>query len=332
MTQTHRLAAYIQRFFTERLVNQLHASRHTVAGYRDTFRLLLRFVSRERGRVPTDLLVADVNADTVGAFLTFIEEERGCSARSRNTRLSAIRSFFKYVAMNEPELLHHCQRILAMPPKRYEKRTVDFLTRAESEAMLDAPDRSTWHGRRDRTLLAVALQTGLRVSELTGLTCGDVELGTGAHVRCLGKGRKERATPLRKDSIKALRSWLAERGGTDADPLFPSATGERLSRDAVERLVRKHATTAAKRCPSLAGKRVTPHVLRHSAAMALLQNGVDRTVIALWLGHESVETTQMYVHADMTIKEYAMARTTPAPVKPGRFRPDDELLAFLEAL
>lgn len=332
MLTTYPLAVYVQRFFTERLATQLRASPNTIASYRDTFRLLLNFASREQGRPPTGLKVDHIDAEFVGRFLSFVEEERGNSARSRNTRLSAIRSFFKYVAFNEPQLLHHCQRVLAMPSKRHERRTIDFLDPVEAEAVVAAPDPSSWSGRRDRTLMVLALQTGLRVSELIRLNRGDVVMETGAHVRCLGKGRKERSTPLREDSLKALRAWLNERGGEDADPVFISNRGGRLSRDAVERLVRKHAKTAAEKCPSLANKRVTPHVLRHSAAMQLLQNGVDRTVIALWLGHESVETTQMYVHADIRIKERAMALTRPVPVHPGRYRPNDQLLAFLEAL
>jgi len=329
---THPLPAYLQRFFTERLCTQLRASPNTIRSYRDTFRLLLKFAADRLRRSPTELQVADIDAALVGQFLTEIETKRGNSARSRNTRLSAIRSFFKYVAVNEPQLLHHCQRVLAMPAKRHEKRAIDYLSRDEIEAVIAAPDLSTWHGRRDRALLVLALQTGLRVSELINLSCGDIVLGTGAHVRCMGKGRKERATPIRKDSVKVLRDWLSERGGADQDPVFISNRSVRLSCDAVEQIVRKHVLTAAARCPSLKKKRVTPHVLRHSAAMQLLQNGVDRTVIALWLGHESVETTQMYIHADIRLKEKAMARTRPVKAPPGRYRPDDKLLAFLEAL
>jgi site-specific recombinase XerD len=332
MSKIYPLPVYVQRFFTQRLASQLHASPHTIASYRDTFRLLLNFTSAELGRFPTDLEVADIDVEIVGRFLESVEKERENTARSRNTRLAAIRSFFKYVAVNEPQLLHHCQRILAMPSKRYEKRVIDYLTQAEIEALIAAPDPLTWYGRRDHTMLVIALQTGLRVSELINLTCGDAVLGTGAHVRCLGKGRKERATPLRKDSVTALRAWLVERGGEDHEPLFVSNRGSKLSRDAVERLVRKHAGVASEQCPTLANKRVSPHVLRHSAAMQLLQNGVDRTVIALWLGHESVETTQIYIHADIELKERAMALTKPVPVKPGRYRPDDKLLAFLETL
>jgi integrase/recombinase XerD len=330
--RTHPLPAHLQRFFTERLGTQLKASPNTIASYRDTFRLLLKFAADRLGRSPTELQVADIDAELIGQFLTDIENARGNSARSRNTRLSAIRSLFKYVAVNEPQLLHHCQRVLAMPAKRHEKRVIDYLSRAEIEAVIAAPDLSTWYGRRDRALLILALQTGLRVSELISLSCGDIVLGTGAHVRCMGKGRKERATPIRKDSVKVLRDWLSERDGTDGDPIFISNRSARLSRDAVEQIVRKHVQVASGKCPSLKKKRVTPHVLRHSAAMQLLQNGVDRTVIALWLGHESVETTQIYIHADIQLKEKAMARTRPVNTQSGRYRPDDKLLAFLEAL
>jgi integrase/recombinase XerD len=257
---------------------------------------------------------------------------RGNSARSRNTRLAAIRSFFRFVAMQEPAYMLHCQRILALPGKRYVRRTVDFLDQAEMEALLAASDRSTWVGRRDYAILIVALQTGLRASELISLRRGDVVTGTGAHIRCEGKGRKQRATPLHRETLQVLEVWLKERGGADPDPLFPTRRGGKLSRDALEHLVRRHTLSASKSCPSLSSKRVSPHVLRHSTAMGLLQHGVDQSVIALWLGHESVETTQVYVHADLRLKEKALARMDPTSQKPGRYRPDDKLLAFLEAL
>jgi site-specific recombinase XerD len=329
--KTYALSAYLQRFFTERLGAQMKASPNTIASYRDTFRLLLRYGADERKKDPTALQVADIDADLVAHFLTDLEKTRGNGAR-RNTRLAAIRSFFKYVAVNEPQLLHHCQRVLAMPAKRHEKRAIDYLDRDEIEAVIAAPDLSTWHGRRDRAILVLMLQTGLRVTELVTLTCSDIGLGAGPHVRCMGKGRKERATPIRKDSIKLLRDWLAERKGKTDDPLFISNRGTRLSRDAVEDIVRRHVEAASKTCRSLRSKRVTPHVLRHSAAMQLLHSGVDRTVIALWLGHESVETTQMYIHADMKMKETAIAKTRPVDTKHGRYRPSDKLLAFLEGL
>jgi len=325
------LPALIQRFFTDRLCTQLEASRHTVAGYRDTFRLLLRYASAQHGKPPVKLTVEDIDADLVADFLVHTETARGNSARSRNTRLAAIRSFFRFVAMTDPTWLLHCQRVLAMPNKRYVKRTVTFLDADEIAALLVAPDRSTWAGRRDHALLLLAVQTGLRASELVGLRCGDVVLGTGAHIRCMGKGRKERATPLRRDTAKLLAAWIGN-DKTDDKPLFPSIRGERLSRDALEHLVRKHCLTATRTCPSIGAKRVTPHTLRHSNAMDLLHHGVDPAVIALWLGHENVETTQIYIHADMRMKEKALARVAAPPTPLGRFRPDDTLLAFLEGL
>jgi integrase/recombinase XerD len=329
---TATLPALVQRFFTERLGTQMEASPNTIAGYRDSFRLLLRFAGDRIGRAPTKLRIEDLDAELVGDFLAHIEGERGNSARSRNTRLAAIRSFFRFVAMNEPACLFHCQKILAMPGKRYVRRTVEFLERAEMEALLAAPDRSTWVGRRDHALLLVALQTGLRASELITLRRCDVVTGTGAHLRCEGKGRKQRSTPLRRETVMVLEGWLRERAGADTDPLFPANRGTRLSRDGLEAIVRRHSLAASRTCPSLTGKRVSPHVLRHSTAMDLLHHGVDQTVIALWLGHESVETTRVYLHADLRLKERALARVTAPEVPTGRYRPDDALLAFLESL
>lgn len=329
---TSTLPTLLQRFFTDRLCTQMEASPNTIAGYRDTFRLLLRFASQQRGKVPTNLLIEDLDVDLVGDFLVHVEMVRRNSARSRNTRLAAIRSFFQFVAMNDPGQVLHCQRILAMPSKRYVRRTVDFLNREEMEAMLAAPDRSSWIGRRDHAILMVALQTGLRVSELINLRRGDLVLGSGAHIHCEGKGRKQRSTPLRRETAKTLEAWTKERACANDEPLFPTLRGGRLSRDAVEHIVRKYALAGSKICTSLTGKRVTPHVLRHSTAMALLQNGVDQSVLALWLGHESVETTQVYVHADLRLKEQALARMTATASPPGRYRPDDTLLAFLESL
>ena len=325
-------AICLQRFFTDHLATGLRASPHTIASYRDTFRLLLNYASDQLSHMPTDLTFEDLDANLVGRFLSFVETARGNGVRSRNTRLSAIRSFFKYVATHEPQLVHHCHRILSIPAKKYERTTLTYLNRPEMAALVAAPDSSTWCGRRDRTLLVLALQTGLRVSELINLSRGDIVFGTGAHVRCMGKGRKERATPLRKDSVDALRSWLTERPGNDGDPLFTSIRGGRLSRDAVERIVQKYTALATKVCPSLKDKRVTPHVLRHAAAMTLLQSGVDCSVIALWLGHESIETTQIYLHADLQLKEKAMNQTKPVDVPAGRYQPPDEVMTFLEAL
>jgi integrase/recombinase XerD len=329
---TATLPTLVQQFFTDRLCTQMAASPNTIASYRDTFRLLLQFASEQTGKAPTQLTVEQVDVTLVGDFLVHVEDKRRNSARSRNARLAAIRSFFRFVAMKEPAHLLHCQQILAMPGKRYVRRTVEFLDRAEMNALLAAPDRSTWAGRRDHAILSVALQTGLRVSEIINLRRRDIVTGTGAHVRCDGKGRKQRCTPLRQEITKVLDVWLKERAGIDDDPLFPTMRGTKLSRDALERLVQKHNLVASKSCPPLIGKRVSPHVLRHSTAMELLHHGVDQSVIALWLGHESVETTQMYMDADLRLKEKALARITAPASKPGRYRPDDSLLAFLEGL
>ena len=324
--------ALLQSFFTDRLLRQRHASPHTIAGYRDSFRLLLHFAVENLGKAPSDLLIEDLGAPFIGTFLEHLEADRGCSARTRNTRLAAIHSFFRYVALSEPAYALLCQRVLAMPSKRFEKRLIEFLTRPEIKALLAAPDPSTWIGRRDRTLLVVAIQTGLRVSELTALRWQDIILETGAHLCCHGKGRKQRSTPLRRDARTMLSAWGQCQQAKPEERVFPSIRGGALSSDAVQYLVTKHTTTARQNCPSLKRKKITPHVLRHTAAMELLQRGVDRSVIALWLGHESMETTQMYLHADLRLKEKALARTTPLGTKPGRYRPDDQLLAFLESL
>lgn len=326
------LPSLIQRFFTDRLCTQLGASPNTIAAYRDTFRLLLRFATQQTGKPPTKLTLEELDVTLVADFLTHMEDKRGNSARSRNARLASIRSFFGFVAITEPAHLMHCQKVLAIPGKRHEHRTVEFLNRAEMDALMAAPDRNTWIGRRDYAILILALQTGLRVSEITGLRRSDLVLGTGAHIRCDGKGRKQRCTPLRQQATQVLKGWLKERAGVDDDPLFPTARGTRLSRDAMEQIVHKYVIVAAKSCPSLANKRVTPHVLRHSTAMDLLHHGVDQSVIALWLGHDSVQTTQIYVHADMRLKEKALARVAAPELKAGRYRPDDALLAFLESL
>lgn len=324
--------ALLQRFFTDRLRQQRQASPHTIAGYRDTFRLVLRFAAERLRRAPSALTFEDFTPAFVSDFLDHLERGRGNSNRTRNARLAAIHSFAQYVALNEPAYALLCQRLLAIPSRRYERKIVQFLTTAEMDALLTMPDTSTWIGRRDHVLLLVAFQTGLRVSELTGLKREDIFLGPGAHLRCMGKGRKHRCTPLRRDAVAALAAWLRTQPGAPAEPLFPGIRGRPLSRDAVERLITRYASAAAERCVSLKGKRVTPHVLRHGTAMELLRHGVDRSVIALWLGHESVETTQMYLHADLRLKEEALAHTTPLLVKPSRYKPSDQLLAFLEAL
>ena len=326
------LAPTLQAFFTDRLARQRSVSPHTIAAYRDTWRLLLGFAARHKGQQPSLLSLTDLDAPLIGAFLDHLEHERGNSPRTRNARLAAIHSLFRYAALRHPEHAEVIARVLAIPPKRFDRALVTYLTEPEVSALLAAPDKKTQTGRRDHALLLLAAQTGLRISELTGLTCGDVHLGTGAHVSCTGKGRKQRITPLTPTTVTVLRAWLAERGAQPGQPLFPARTGGRLSRDAVERRIAIHAATAAARCPSLASKNITTHTLRHTAAMRLLHAGTDTSVIALWLGHEQAETTQIYLHADLALKERALARTTPATAKPGRYTPPDKLLAFLEAL
>ena len=326
------LAVLLQHFFTDRLCTQMQASPHTIAGYRDTFRLLLRFASAELGRPPTRLAVEDLDVELIGNFLTHIETTRSNSARSRNTRLAAIRSFFRFVALSEPALILHCQKILAMPSKRYDRRAVAFLDRAEMEALLAAPDHSTGPGdaiTRCSFSLSRPASGHRRSSASSAATWSPAPAPTSA---ATARDARSGAHPC---GARRSRCWRpGSRSGRRAagDPLFPTIRGGKLSRDALERIVRRHILTAAKRCPSLVGKRVSPHVLRHSTAMDLLHHGVDQAVIALWLGHETVETTQIYIHADLRLKERALARVTAPDVKPGRYRPDDQLLAFLEAL
>ena len=326
------IAPVLQSFFTQRLMTQQRASTNTMASYRDTFKLLLGYAHRHTGKLSGQLDFADLDATLISSFLTHLETSRGNSITTRNTRLAAIHSLFSYAALHVPEHDALIAQVLAIPFKRHDHATVTFLTRTETQALLAAPATTTWHGRRDHALLTLATQTGLRVSELTSLTIADAHLGTGPHVYCTGKGRKERCTPLTATTVAVLASWLTERGGHDPDPLFCTRRGSPLSRDAVERLLAKHITTATRTCPSLQAKTVSPHTLRHSAAMALLHSGVDTTVIALWLGHESTASTRAYMHADMEIKERALARTTPPDTQPGRYNAPDSLLAFLDSL
>jgi len=294
---------------------------------------LLRFAEKRLAKAPSSLRLEDLTAPFLGMFLDDLEHSRANGARSRNLRLTAIRSFFRYAAMEVPQHAGLIQRVLAIPNKRQLRPLVGFLARPEIEALLAAPDRATWIGRRDHALLLTGVQTGLRLSEITSIRQQDVSLTRGAHVRCQGKGRKERCTPLAKSTVIALTAWIREQGdGDTARILFPSVRGGRLSADAVQHLVRKYVAAAQRTCPSLAKKRVSPHVLRHTTAMELLQSGIDRTLIALWLGHESVETTQIYLDANLAIKEEVLSKTAPINTKAGRYRPDDDLLAFLKGL
>jgi integrase/recombinase XerD len=326
------LAPTLQAFFTDRLLTQRQASPRTVAAYRDTLRLLLGFVQQRTATPPCRLDLADLDAELVAAFLTHLEHQRGNSVRTRNARLAAIHSLFRFAALRHPEHAELIQRVLAIPAKRYDRTLLCFLTPAETDALLAAPDRSAWHGRRDHALLVLALQTGLRVSELTSLTTTDLHLDQGPHVTCHGKGRKQRATPLTPQTVTVLRTWTREQATTAADPVFPTRGGHPLSVDAIQWLLAKHVRTAAQDCPSLHTKHVTPHTLRHTCAVNLLRAGVDTATIALWLGHADIRATQTYLHADLALKERALARTTPPNVPPGRYRPPDPLLAFLEQL
>jgi integrase/recombinase XerD len=326
------LAATMQAFFTQRLIDQRQASPHTITAYRDTFRLLLVFVQQRTGIAPHALDIDDLDAPLISAFLDHLEHDRGNGPRTRNARLAAIRSLYRYAALRHPEHAATIARVLAIPTKRHDRAIVSYLSGPETAALLAAPDCARWIGRRDHALLTLTIQTGLRVSELIALRCCDTQLVDAPHVQAIGKGRKQRVTPLAKHTTDVLRCWTKERAGAPNQPLFPTSRGRPLSRDAVALIVTRHTQTAAQSCPTLATKPVSPHVLRHTAAMNLLHAGVDTSVIALWLGHESTEATQIYLHADMAIKERALARTTPVGVKPGRYRPADALLAFLEGL
>ena len=332
MSMSLTLAALLERFFTQRLMQQRQASPHTIRSYRDTFRQFLMFAAPRLQLAPSRLPFQAIDAPVIMAFLEHLETQRGVSTRSRNLRLTALHSFFRYAAFEAPTHAAQIQRVLAIPSKRFPRPLVPFLTRPEVEALLAAPDPRTWAGRRDHAFLLLAVQTGLRLSEMTGLTRADLILGAGAHVRVMGKGRKERCTPLARSTRAVLQAWLREPPRGASALLFPSARGARLSVHGVQYLLTKHRRAAATVCPSLHDKRVTVHRLRHTMAMDLLQAGVDRSVIALWLGHESVETTQIYLDATLAMKEQALAKISPPHGRPGRYQPGDQLLDFLNSL
>jgi integrase/recombinase XerD len=326
------LAPTLQAFFTDRLITQRDASPQTVAAYRDAFRLLLGFAQQQLGKQPCELDFADLDAPLIGAFLNHLEHDRHNSPRTRNARLAALHSFYRYAALRHPEHAQTIARVIEIPSKRYERNNVSYLTKAEIEALLAAPDTSSWIGRRDHALLLTTITTGLRVSELIALRVCDITLRTGAHVQVTGKGRKKRTTPLKTETVAVLREWLHERQGDNNDPLFPTRQGRALNRHTVALLLTKHAAAAATRCPSLTAKRITPHVLRHTNAMLLQAEHIDIATIALWLGHESIKTTYIYQHADNTLKQQAIERTAPIGTPPGRYQPPDTLISYLEAL
>ena len=332
MTTPASFAPLLERFFTQRLMQQRQASPHTISSYRDTFRQFLKFVQRRLHTPPSRLNFEKIDAPLIVAFLDDLEKQHGLSIRSRNLRLTAIHSFFRYAAFETPAHSAQIQRVLAIPSKRFTRILVQSLTRAEVDALLAAPDQRTWFGRRDHAFLLVAVQTGLRVSEMTGLRRDDLVLGAGAHIHVIGKGRKERCTPIAKSTLAVVKVWLREPQRGSGHVLFPSAKGTRLTIHGVQYLLNKHRMTASTVCPSLKHKRVTVHRLRHTMAMDLLQAGVDRAVIALWLGHESVETTQIYLEATLVMKEQALAKATPPNGRTVRYQPGDQLLGFLNSL
>jgi integrase/recombinase XerD len=326
------IAPTLEAWFTERLITQRNASPRTIIAYRDTLRLLLRYAHEKTGKQPCQLDFADLDASLIGGFLDHLEHDRGNSARTRNQRLAAIHSLYRYAALRHPEHADMIARVIEIPVKRHERRLISYLDLDEIKALLAAPDPSTWHGRRDHALLLLAVQTGLRVSELTSLCLRDITLGTGAHCRVTGKGRKERCAMLTTETVAVLCAWLEERQGRDDNPLFPTRQGRALTPKAVAWLLDKHTTTAALSCPSLSEKRVTPHVLRHTNAMLLRAEKVDLLTIALWLGHESTSSTEIYMHADNRLKQEAIDRIAPAGIPPGRYQPPDRVLAFLDRL
>lgn len=332
MNTSSRFATLLERFFTQRLMAQRQASPHTIASYRDTFRMLLQFAQRRLRKPPSALVLEDIDATLVASFLDDLEATRDITARTRNLRLTAVHSFFRFASYEAPEHAAQIQRVLAIPNKKFDRALVPFLSRPEVDALLAAPDLQTWSGRRDHALMLLAVQTGLRLSELTGLDRDDLYIGTGAHVRVTGKGRRERCTPMSKATRAVIAAWLREPERLPGQPVFPNALGGRLSSHGVHYLLAKHVAAARLHCPSLRRKRVSPHVLRHTTAMDLLQAGVEQSVIALWLGHESIETTQIYLDADLALKERMLATLTPPETTPGRYRPDDALMAFLKSL
>ena len=326
------IAPTLQAFFTERLITQRNASPRTIAAYRNTLTLLLRFAQTQTGKQPSQLDFTDLDAPLIGAFLAHLEHERGNTPRTRNARLAAIHSLFRYAALRHPEHAASIARVIEIPAKRHERALISYLDLDEIKALLAVPDRDTWLGRRDHALLLTAIQTGLRVSELVGLRVGDVSLGAGAHVRVIGKGRKQRCATLTHETVAVLREWMRERDGQTNEPLFPTRRGGPLTTRAVALLLDKHVATGTIGCPSLARKRVTPHVLRHTNAMLLRAENTDILTIALWLGHESTKSTEIYLHADNKLKQQAIDRTAPTGTPPGTYQPPDTLLAFLDRL
>ena len=326
------LGPLLQAFFTEHLISHRLASRQTVDGYRDTFRLLLEFLRRTKGKSPSALCVSDLDAPAILEFLDHLEKERHNSVRSRNVRLAAIRAFFRLVALRDPASVNLARRVLAIPVKRTDRRLVHYLTRPEMDAVLAVPDRTQRTGQRDYALLLTMYNSGARVTEIASLQRRHIQISSTSFLEIHGKGRKERKVPIWPKTARTLKTWLETCAPSAESPAFPSARGGPLSRDGVNYILKAAVRTAATACPSLAGKRVSPHVIRHTTAMHLLQSGVDIAVIALWPGHESIETTHGYLEADLKLKEKALQKLAPAGQAAPRFQADDPLLAFLKKL
>jgi site-specific recombinase XerD len=328
----NRFGSLVQEFFLERLVQQRNASAQTVASYRDTFRLLLGFAERHLGKTPERLALTDLDAPLVLAFLNHLEIERHNTIRSRNLRFAAIRSFLHFAAFKEPEALPTIQRVLAIPSKRFDRPLLGFLSRPEVQSILNAPDGDTWSGTRDRTLLATLYNTGARVSEIIALSVADVVLDGSSSVRIHGKGRKQRSVPLWRATTLQIRRWLPRIDSRPDRPLFPSCSGIRLTRSAVTARLQLAVQRATATCASLTARHISPHTFRHSTAMHMLQAGVDITLIALWLGHESPTTTHAYVEADLAMKQRALDAVHAPQLASSRYHPGDRILRFLESL
>ncbi len=328
----NRLGPLLQNFFVDYLCTQKRASSQTIVSYRDTFRLLLEFVRDEHGIEPAAACVVDLDVPIILSFLDHLEQTRHNSIRSRNLRLAAIRSFFRVVALRDPASVNQAARVLAIPVKRADRQIVKALSRAEMEAILAAPDLKQWSGRRDHALLLTLYNSGARVSEITALEKSQFRFGVNSFLHLHGKGRKERTVPLWTKTARALQSWFREPSLQQTDLAFPSARGRKLTRNGVDYILQQAVDRAVAGCPSLHDKKITPHSVRHTTATHLLQSGVDISVIALWLGHESIETTHIYLEADLTTKERALSKLAPAGVEVPRFKAKDEVLAFLATL
>ena len=322
----------LQDFFLQRLGRERGSSPRTIASYRDTFQLLLRFVEEKTRKVPTDLTLPDLDAPMILEFLDYIEKERSNAPQTRNVRLAAIHSFMRYASVRDPASIAVAQRVLAIPSKRFDRPILGYLSIPEINAILNAPDRTTWNGRRDAALLETLYNTGARVSEITGLKVSNILLDRESAIHLHGKGRKQRVVPLWKSTAGHLRDWLTEIERSPDSPVFPNRSRKPLTRSGVQSRLRLAVAKAVKSCPSLQGRQISPHTIRHTTAMHLLQAGVALPVIALWLGHESTETTHGYIQADLAMKEKALKKIQEPPLCHARFRATDPLLAFLERL